>query len=122
MISGIGVDIVRIDRAVADLANRVLSCEEREIYLEFKADSRKQEFLAGRFAAKEALIKAFQSKDIVYGFRDWVIVNDPEGKPFLKSPVIEGYSVFLSISHEREYAVALCVVETTSNTGALPGK
>ncbi|MBN2503872.1 MAG: holo-ACP synthase [Bacilli bacterium] len=117
MIKGLGTDIVRIDRVKHEICDRVLSDKELEIYASFSSNTRKKEYLAGRFAAKEALTKAFQSTGMFYGFKEMVILNDPDGRPYLKSPAPEGYNVWLSISHEREYAVALSVIEDDNKPG-----
>jgi len=58
MIAGIGTDIVRIQRLTDPLIKKILSESEFKIYLSFSSEKRKKEFAAGRFAAKEALIKA----------------------------------------------------------------
>ena len=58
MIKGIGIDICQISRMKPDMNRRILSDSENIIYEEIKLDKRKIEFLAGRFAAKEAIYKA----------------------------------------------------------------
>ena len=57
MITGIGTDIVRIQRLTDPLIKKILSESEFRMYLSFSSEKEK-EFAAGRFAAKEALIKA----------------------------------------------------------------
>ncbi|HOO74216.1 MAG TPA: 4'-phosphopantetheinyl transferase superfamily protein, partial [Tepiditoga sp.] len=59
MILGIGCDIVKIDRINEEISKKILSSEELKIYLKIDSEKRKKEYLAGRFAAKEAIIKAF---------------------------------------------------------------
>ncbi len=54
MIVGVGIDIVQISRVGERLARRVLSAEEQAIW----AKNKNQSFLAGRFALKEAFLKA----------------------------------------------------------------
>lgn len=54
MIIGIGIDVVQISRVGEKLARRVLSAEEQAIW----EKNRNQSFLAGRFALKEAFLKA----------------------------------------------------------------
>ena len=86
MIFGIGTDVVQLDRVEATLARfgehfvrRLLLPEEEAQY---RRTSRKARFLAMRFAAKEAVVKAMGT-----GFRNgmWIrdvgIVADPRGKP-----------------------------------------
>ena len=86
MIFGIGTDVVQLDRVEATLARfgehfvrRLLLPGEEAQY---RRTSRKARFLAMRFAAKEAVVKAMGT-----GFRNgmWIrdvgIVADPRGKP-----------------------------------------
>ena len=67
MVSGIGTDIIRINRIAAALARhgdrfaqKILGPQEMEKYLRRKAkvEARGLRFLATRFAAKEAFSKA----------------------------------------------------------------
>ncbi|RTR28487.1 holo-ACP synthase [Robertmurraya yapensis] len=115
MISGIGLDIVELKRIEAIMerqekfANRVLTESER-VKLDTLSGKRKVEFLAGRFAAKEAFSKAFGTgigKDL--SFLDIEIASDEKGKPFITKPFNKG--VHLSISHSAEYAVAQVIIE-----------
>ena len=65
MIHGIGIDLIEIDR-IKDvyikqsdkLIHRILTEQEQQKFNSFKNDKRKLEFLAGRFATKEAFSKA----------------------------------------------------------------
>ncbi|AZK44840.1 holo-ACP synthase [Paenibacillus lentus] len=128
MIYGIGHDVVEIERmrkmvngASGDrLMKRVLTPAERELP---GSKTRPAEFLAGRFAAKEAVSKAFGcgiGKKL--GFQDMSILPDQSGKPhvILKPEAWErldlgagstGYTVHLSITHERQLASAFVIVE-----------
>jgi holo-[acyl-carrier protein] synthase len=102
MIKGIGVDIVKIGRVEFSIARKVLSKDEAILFEGF-SDIRKKEFLAGRFAIKEAIFKAgikehFTNLNIKY--------NDDN------SIYLEGYSnVKVSISHEKEYAIGYAICE-----------
>ncbi|MDQ0273211.1 holo-ACP synthase [Cytobacillus purgationiresistens] len=115
MIIGIGIDITelsRIQKMAAykeKFAARILTDKEQEIYQSL-SERRRVEYLAGRFAAKEAFSKAYGtgiSKDL--SFHDIEITSDHKGKPFIIKPFKEG--VHLSISHSREYAAAQVVIE-----------
>jgi|LGOV01.1.fsa_nt_gb holo-[acyl-carrier protein] synthase len=112
MILGIGVDILEISRIKLEHAKRVLSEEEKEIFNQFKNESRKLEFLAGRFSVKEAIIKAIGSTIYSLGMRDITIINDKTGMPVMVSPSYEDIKLFISISHETDNCVGLCVIET----------
>lgn len=86
MIYGIGTDVVQIDRIAGSLerfgdrlVNRLLLPAEREQY---ELVNRKVRFLAMRFAAKEAIVKAMGT-GFAHGVwaRDIGVVQNPWGKP-----------------------------------------
>jgi len=120
MICGVGTDIVEIGRLRDAIEkwgdhflNRIFNNEEIS-YCYSKSDPVMH--LAARFAAKEACIKAVST--IVQGnlsMRDIGVANDESGKPSIKirkSGVIpESLILHLSISHERNYAVASVIAE-----------
>ncbi|MBP2243242.1 holo-[acyl-carrier protein] synthase [Cytobacillus eiseniae] len=118
MISGIGIDIVELVRIKkiysrqVKFINRILTKNE-QLILEGLTEDRKIEYIAGRFAAKEAFSKAlgtgFGSQ---LSFLDIEITKDKNGKPFISKPLKEG--VHLSISHSKEYAVAQVIIEELS--------
>lgn len=121
-----GVDIIEIDRIKHSLEstgdafrNRVYTKREIE-YCESKKVVRYQSY-AARFAAKEAVAKAFGT-GISEGveFKDIEILNDDKGKPFIlldgrAKEVFDqlgGQTISLSISHCHQYAVAYVILET----------
>ncbi len=110
MIKGIGCDIVEIARLKDRLKKKILSPAELAVYDGFESETRRREYLAGRFALKEAIVKAAG----MVPFPELVILDDENGKPRLSCPALEGLSVWISISHEKAYAIGLCVVEETA--------
>lgn len=114
MIIGIGTDIVRIERVKKDIAKRILSPQELALYEGFSSETRKSEFLAGRFAVKEAIKKALPDYRGFHELFELVILPDEHGKPILVQPQYEAWKVHLTISHEREYAIAFVVVEESA--------
>lgn len=112
MIVGLGVDIVevaRIRRAMSrpNFVARILTERERERELTVA-------YVAGRWAAKEAVAKAWGSP---LGWHDVEILNGPDGSPFarvLNRAHQSGSEVRLtvSLSHEKGHAVAVAAVET----------
>jgi holo-[acyl-carrier protein] synthase len=118
-IVGLGVDICEIERMERALARhprmreRVFTPEERA-YCDSKA--RPAESYAGRFAAREAVIKAlggYRGK----GWQDISVSRDPSGAP---SIVLAGNAkrradrlgitkVMVTFTHERTNAVAFVV-------------
>ncbi len=116
MIIGIGIDIVelaRISRAVEKqprFVSRILT-ENEQTRFEALSQKRKIEFLAGRFAVKEAFAKAVGTgigKDV--GFLDIEVLADENGKPIIKSP--SPHHVHVAISHSDAYAVAQVIIES----------
>ncbi|MCF7924265.1 MAG: holo-ACP synthase [Candidatus Izimaplasma sp.] len=111
MIKGIGIDICKIDRLKLTSFKRILSEEEIEVYKSFKLLSRKKEYLAGRFALKEAIVKAFGNLDLKVYLKDITILNDSTGKPYVKEPNYNDYFIWVSISHEKENVIAQAIIE-----------
>ena len=114
MIRGIGVDISAPKR-FEDMGERMLSrlFTEREIE---NAPLRSSEYYAARFAAKEAFAKAMGTGIRGFSLMDIEIVEDENGKPgfLLRGRAAElaaGMVLHLSLSHEREMAVAMVVAE-----------
>ena len=106
MITGVGVDIVdlrRIAKKKESLAKKILTKSEYSLYLDCLTETRKIEFLGGRFAGKEAFFKAVSNP---VPFTAIEILNDPSGKPYLNYD-----GVHISISHERKYAIAYVICE-----------
>ncbi|MFA4932519.1 MAG: holo-ACP synthase [Caldisericia bacterium] len=65
--------------------------------------------LAGRWAAKEAVIKLLPPTDLPT-LREIEIAPGPEGAPIAVIRGTPWFNCSLSISHEREYAVAVAMV------------
>lgn len=111
MILGVGCDIVSLKRIEAaqkkGLSNRILSEAEKRQF-EALHEARAIEFLAGRFAAKEAVFKAINHHRKL-SLRDIELFNDESGKPYC---ILEGVTVHCSLAHEKEFAIAYVVVES----------
>lgn len=106
MIIGIGTDIVEIKRIKDSIVEHVLTKEEKEIY-HSKKGKKKIQYLAGRFAAKEAIIKAISQYENPH-MLEINIYNDTNGKPIVK---YKNYKIMISISHEDNYAIAFAIIE-----------
>lgn len=124
MIVGIGTDIVDVGRIDAmlgrrgeALAQRLLSTAEFDA---FKAHPAPARFLAKRFAAKEAALKALGT-GLRNGMRwaDISVAHDALGKPALhlagvarqQADALGVNACHLSISDEQRYAVAFVILE-----------
>ena len=102
----IGVDIFclnRIDLNNENLFKKVLTVKEYEIFQSLKSEQAKKEYFGSRFAAKEAYKKAGH---INLPFSSIEILNDSTGKPYFSNDL----KAMLSISHEKEYAIAFVVI------------
>ena len=87
MITGIGLDLVdlkKIDKIIKKsdkFPKRILSERELEIFGAL-SEPRKKEFLAGRFAAKEAFSKALGTGVRGFNLNDVEILRDSLGAPY----------------------------------------
>ncbi|MDF2535628.1 MAG: 4-phosphopantetheinyl transferase [Bacillales bacterium] len=88
MIKGIGIDIIELDRIEKILnktphfCERILTSEEIAVFNSLSAQQRRVEWIAGRFAAKEAFSKALGTgigKE--FSFQSISILNDENGRP-----------------------------------------
>ncbi len=121
-ILGIGNDIIEIERVRRSiekygerLLDKLLTEKEKCYCLEFRDPAMR---FAGRFAAKEAIVKALGcgfGKSAAW--RDIEIINNKEGKPevHLNSALLKQFgnpTVLISISHCKLYATAVAVYTT----------
>lgn len=127
MIYGIGNDVLEIGRISTLLASRqgkgflqrILT--ERELALAEGRKGKAAEFAAGRFAAKEAVVKALGCGiGAKVGFQDIEILPDREGKPVVslseeawnRMLLASGrHAIHLAITHSGDLASAFAVVE-----------
>ncbi len=115
MISGIGLDIVELDRIKSlddkssKFRNRILTTKEIMIYDSLNGH-RQIEFLAGRFAAKEAYSKANGTGiGAACSFTDIAILPNSAGKPILYFKGEEAKGL-VSITHTKTVAAAQVIL------------
>ena len=110
----LGCDIISIDRVKNSydklgkrLLDRILTGREQEIFF---SRNESTAFLAGRFAAKEAISKAFKTGIGNLAFTDIEILPGESGQPltYIRG---ERFAGEVSISHCREYAMAVCLIK-----------
>ena len=121
---GIGTDIVKVPRIKRlikkrgnKFAQRILHPNELLIFNQHKSAAN---YLAKRFAAKEALSKALGT-GIAKGisFDEIEVINNEDGKPLL---ILHGAALdisnqlgventFISLSDEKKYAIAYVILE-----------
>src|SRR6059058_1989853 len=124
MILGIGIDIIEVDRIRLSyerfgerFLNRILHPNEISYCLSHKVPA---PFLAARFAAKEAISKAFGTGiGAQLGWRDMEVGRKESGEPFviLHDKGIEllqqrrARIVHLTLSHTEAHAAAVAILE-----------
>ena len=122
MITGIGIDIVRINRIEHWLDNQRLLeryFNSEELSLAASRKNSAAQTLAARFAAKEAFGKALGTGLTHLTLKDIIICNDDNGKPEIKltGTAMEAFEksgaakAHISLSHESENAIAMIVLE-----------
>lgn len=132
MIYGIGTDIVEIDRIADILAKnpegfikRILNEHEQQLYKNRASTRSGASYVAKRFAAKEAFAKAIGTGiGKVVSFQDLTVRNNEQGKPYIiVSEKLRLYCInnnikgaHLSLSDEKNQAVAFVVIETNDNS------
>lgn len=115
MIKGIGIDIVELSR-IEEIINtkssfikRVLTSNEYQLF-KILPHKRQVEFLAGRFACKEAFSKALGTGIGKVGLQDIEILKEVTGAPKVTKAPYEG-AIFVSISHTENMAIAQIILE-----------
>jgi len=124
MILGIGIDIIEVARIQASyekfgerFLNRILHSNEISYCLSHKFPA---PFLAVRFAAKEAISKAFGTGiGTQLGWRDMEIGRKKSGEPFVilhdggqkLLAARGGQRILISLSHTQNYATAVALLE-----------
>ena len=113
----IGVDIVsneRIKKAIEKFGEKFLKRTYTPLELEYcKKQADWIACLSARWAGKEAVLKAvYQSKGVVLKFSEIEILGD-FGKPAkvrLLREDLKNLQVLVSLSHEKEYSVAVSFI------------
>jgi holo-[acyl-carrier protein] synthase len=125
MILGIGIDIIEVSRIEASyerfgerFLNRILHPNEIGYCLSHKMPG---PFLAARFAAKEAISKAFGTGiGAQLGWQDMEVARKESGEPFVilheaGRKLLEergGRHILISLSHTQNHAAAVAVLES----------
>lgn len=132
MIIGTGIDILEVDRMARTLtrtprfADSVFT-EEETAYCEAASNVKiRAQRYAARFAAKEAFLKALGTglADGIH-WQDITITRTPQGRPGLQligeaqalSLQAGVTHMHLSLTHSREYAAAVVVLESSLDRG-----
>jgi len=113
---GIGVDIVSVKKIETIIKRwgetflkRVYSSDELSLGNKLRFP---YQFYAGRFAAKEAVFKALDKETKNLRFYQIEILKEADGSPFVNNckEYIGDKKISLSISHNDEFAVSVCLI------------
>lgn len=114
---GIGVDIEKISRFNKNLEkdlkflNTIYTQKELDYCFSKKNSS---QHLAARYCGKEAVVKALYGlyiKDVYY--KDIEITNNPDGAPEVKIDKYPNLKIKISLSHNKDTAIAYVIIEKT---------
>lgn len=120
VVKGLGTDLLEVERfrgvlerGGSKLLDRLFSAEE-QAYCQSHRDP--VIHFAGRFTAKEAIVKAHGTgiREGV-GWLDICVLNDSMGKPYVVLhgqllELLQGCQILLSISHTKSYATATAII------------
>jgi holo-[acyl-carrier protein] synthase len=101
----IGVDLAKISRFRNQpaLAKKILSLKEWDLY---ERHAQPETYLAGRFAGKEAFIKAYRTLPLPE-LNTIEVLNDEDGAPFIH---FQNTVYSVSLSHDGDYVVAMVII------------
>jgi holo-[acyl-carrier protein] synthase len=127
MILGLGIDIIEVERIRSSHAkfgerflNRILHANEIQYCLSHRDPG---PFLAARFAAKEAISKAFGTGiGAQLGWQDMEVARKESGEPYVilherGQALLEsrgGRMVLISLSHTQAHAAAVAILESST--------
>tara|TARA_B100000029_G_C17576730_1_gene958377 strand:- start:932 stop:1273 length:342 start_codon:yes stop_codon:yes gene_type:complete len=110
-IFGIGIDIVDINKFKnkhykdnKKFYQKIFVNSEIEYCLKFKNSG---QHFAGKFAIKEAVRKSLKKS---IDFLD-IITEHEDSKPIIKLKIKNNYNFFVSISHDKNYAIAIVIIQ-----------
>lgn len=122
MIKGTGIDIVEISRIERSLKNpkfveRIFTKQEQD-YCDGRKNLASSSY-AVRFAAKEAVVKAFGTGMVGGTWKDIEVLCNDSGAPHVKlhgyfayiATKRKIYNIFISLSHSKDCAVAQAILE-----------
>lgn len=104
----VGIDIVNNHRIQSMISESFIKkiLNEREIE-EYDIRNNKLQYLSGRLAAKEAIIKCITNEKIT-SMKDIIILSGKCGEPCAH---YKGYKIELSISHEIDNTIAIAIIQ-----------
>ena len=124
MIIGLGIDIIEVDRVAEKIKKdngfreKIFSFDEIR---NCEASDNSAQNYAGRFAAKEAFLKATgEGLALTHELHLIEVLSNESGKPIIKlNGILEQYrrernwtTIHVSISHIKEAATAVVIIES----------
>ncbi len=103
---------------IEDLGDKFLDRVYTKKEIEYCENSKEMKYqhYAARFAAKEAIFKAISdliNNKFSISWKDIEILNDNKGRPYANISIssINKIEIDISLSHIKEYAIAVAVVK-----------
>lgn len=104
---GVGIDVEyihRFEKISDDFCCEIFTEKEKAYCLSSKFPAR---HFAVRFCAKEAVVKALSSLGMYnFSYKDIEILKQKDGRPYVNEDFIADVKFSLSLSHNRDIAVA----------------
>jgi len=118
-IKGIGCDIVSISRIAKVIVDQKFLDKVYTVYEQDYIYQKGAQTAAGLWAAKEAVSKALETGFVGFTAKDIEIRHNESGTPQImlyngaktRAELIDVKTVYISISHEKEQAMAFAVIE-----------
>lgn len=118
-IKGVGCDIVGVSRIAELIADQRFLDKVYTVYEQAYISEKGKQTAAGLWAAKEAVSKALGTGFVGFTAKDIEIRHNESGTPQImlyngaqtRAELIDVETVYISISHEKEQAMAFAVIE-----------
>ncbi|MDY0276966.1 MAG: holo-ACP synthase [Acholeplasma sp.] len=116
MIVGIGIDLVQLKEifevGVEHYREVILNEKEQKLCDNIPSRDGQAMFIAGRYAAKEAIFKALRKYNKNLDYHDFSVLNAKNGETYVETSYAEiGGVIHLTMTHTDEYALAYVVIE-----------
>lgn len=117
MIKGIGIDLILVKEVDVEdtkvYVDLILSSKEHKLYENIPSKEGKLMFIAGRYAAKEAIFKAVKQYNKNLKYHDLSVLSKEDGTMYVESAFIQDNEVIhVTMTHTDEYALAYAILET----------
>ena len=115
---GIGIDLLYVNRFDnlknnKTFLNRIYTVQELDY---IKKKNFNNDTMAGIFCAKEAFLKSIKKGIDSYSLKDIEVIHNEDNAPLILlhnelHDMYENYNISLSISHDKDYATAIVLIE-----------